>query len=360
MDPVKLYVGEHYREPTLYTYTELMFPFWGVTAKESMPYVREANIRYQYSKEDFILVDAIQDCDYVHIPYNYQRLQSANPERLASIVSEAQHANKPLLIDGSGDLELAITIPNSVILRVSQYRYSKRDNEITIPFPTEDLLDSYFDGKLKVQEKKEVPSVGFTGWADIPITRRIKIWLKELPLTLVTISNPKRGAEHKGIFFRERTLRTLSKTKGIMTNFTTRSTYSGHIKTITGSVEDNRKEFVETLRNSDYALCVKGDANSSVRFYEALSMGCIPLFLDTACVLPLEDRINYKEFCVFVDWKDVGRVGEKLREFHSSCTSEQFTQMRKLARETYRNHLRIDAFSKDLAQQLRARVTSKC
>ncbi len=59
--PVKLYVGPDYKEPKLYTHIELMFPFWGVTAKESTPYVRAASLQYQYSKDDFTLVDNIMD-----------------------------------------------------------------------------------------------------------------------------------------------------------------------------------------------------------------------------------------------------------------------------------------------------------
>jgi hypothetical protein len=80
MTPLKLYVSEEYREPTLFTHTELMFPFWGVTAKESMPYVRAAATQYQYSKNDFALVGTIDDADYVLMPYHYDRFNAVNPE----------------------------------------------------------------------------------------------------------------------------------------------------------------------------------------------------------------------------------------------------------------------------------------
>jgi glycosyltransferase involved in cell wall biosynthesis len=113
---------------------------------------------------------------------------------------------------------------------------------------------------------------------------------------------------------------------------------------------------VDNLVASDYALVVRGDANSSVRFYEALSLGRIPLFLDTACVLPLEAAINYRDFCVFVDWRDIDRIGEKLLEFHRSLAPERFEDMQRKARTAYEEYLRIDAFSKRLATLLRARV----
>lgn len=357
MEPVRLYAPDTYREPKISMHTELMFPFWGITAKDTMPYVRAAMLQYQYSKDDFVLVEKIEDADFVVMPYQYERFKLINPEKVRMIVAEAEKAGKPLILDGSGDLEYRIDIPHSVILRVSQYQYSKKPNEITIPFPAEDLLETYAGGELQIRKKPDRPSVGFTGWAGMSAKKRFKTYVKELPVTLGTLLDEQRGAEHKGILFRERALKALSKHVGIEAHFKARATYSGHIKTIEGKVEDNRREFVENLLDSDYALCVKGDANSSVRFYEALSLGRIPLFLDTACVLPLEEMIDYRDFCVFVDWRDTDRIGDALVEFHGAISSEKFEDMQRKARSVYREYLRIDSFSKHLAVTLRHHLT---
>jgi len=353
MEPIKLYAPDTYREPTLFTHTDLMFPFWGITAKESMPYVRAAAVQYQYSKQDFTLVENIEDADFVLVPYHYDRIKNANPDRLARIVNDAREAGKPLLLDGSGDIEYPIDIPNSVIFRVSQYQYSKRENEITIPYIAEDLLESYAGGELQIREKPERPSVGFTGWAGMSLKTRAKTYWKELPIVLAALVDEKRGAERKGILFRERALRALAKSSRIEPHLTKRATYSGHVKTIQGSVVDNRKQFVNNLLGSDYALCVKGDANASVRFYEALALGRIPLFLDTACVLPLEDTIKYRDFCVFVDWRDTDKIADALADFHAQVTPERFIEMQKAARTAYVGYLRMDAFSGRLAAALR-------
>ena len=350
---IKLFVGSDYREPKLFTHTELLFPFWGITAKESMPYVRAAALQYQYSKNDFALVDRIEDADFVLVPYSYERLKATNSQLLAKIVAEAKNAHKILLIDGAGDIERPISIPNSVVMRVSQYQYSKRQNEIAIPFVAEDLLETYAGGVLSVREKTDRPSVGFTGWARASVKTRLKTYWKELPLTLTALLDRKRGAEHKGILFRERALRALSSCPRVDQHILLRATYSGHEKTIQGTVAGNRKDFVDNLLNSDYALCVKGDANASVRFYEALSLGRIPLFLDTACVLPLEDKINYRDFCVFIDWQDVNQIGDRLADFHAKLSPKQFAEMQHKARDAFAHYLRTDKFSKQLADLLR-------
>jgi Exostosin family len=357
MEPIKLYVGEQYREPKLSTHVDLLFPFWGVAIKESMPYVRRAAEQYQYSKEDFILVEHIQDADFVLVPYNYERLKNTNPRRLDHIVRDAQQAGKPLLIDGAGDREWPITLPHSVILRVSQYTYAVQSNEVPIPYGTEDLLEVYGGGVVSLRKKQDIPSVGFVGWSDPGLRTLARAYLRDLSTRISAVLQPKRGAERKGLFFRSEAIHALRANKAIDTQFVTRRSYSGHVETLEGNVEENRRRFVDNLLSTDYALCVRGDANASVRFYEALSLGRIPLFVDTACVLPLQDKINYREFCVFVDWQDVKNIDKILLNFHAKVSPDQFTQMQQKAREAYVNYLRRDAFSKELARLLRERLS---
>jgi hypothetical protein len=355
-EPVRLYAPERYKIPELITYAEILFPFWGVVAKDTAPYIKRAEEQYQYSKDAFVLVDRIEDCDYVMLPYQYYRMMAVNPAHVHMIHDEAKKAGKLLLVDGSSDLEPPISLDDAVIMRISQYRYTVQPNEITIPFAAEDLLESYCDGKQVLRDKSDVPSIGFTGWAQMPLKTAIKNTLKELPVTIISLFDRKRGAEHKGVIFRKKALESLAGTNGIHANFNARKTYSGHVSTIGGGVEDFRKQFVDNLLSSDYALCVRGDGNTSIRFYEALSLGRIPLFLDTACVLPLEDEINYREFCVFVKWQDVSRIGEIVRDFHAKCDPQTFRDMQEKARNAYKNYLRFDAFSYRLAGKLRTRA----
>jgi hypothetical protein len=353
MEPIKLYAPEKYRESKLLTYTEILFPFWGVVTKETSPYARAASLQYQYSKNDFVLVEKIEDADYVLLPYQYDRFMSVNPAKVTMIIDEAQQAGKQILIDGTGDIERTISVPNSIILRLSQYRYARQPNEITVSYPAEDLLESFTDGTLLVRKKSKKPSISFAGWARLSSKSRIKLWIKELPITLAELFDKRRGAEHKGVLFRAKSLAVLTKNTRIEPHFIVRNSYSGHLKTMQGSVEGNRRVFVENLLDSDYALCVKGDGNVSVRFYEAISLGRIPLFVDTSCVLPLEDKINYRDFCVFIDWQDIDRIGDILADFHASISPEQFEFMQRNAREIFVSYLRSDVFSVQLASQLR-------
>jgi len=100
------------------------------------------------------------------------------------------------------------------------------------------------------------------------------------------------------------------------------------------------------MRNSDFALSIKGDGNFSLRFFEALSLGRIPLFVNTDCVLPLENIIDYKKFVVFVDHKDIKRIDVILSDFYKNLSDDDFVEMQKQAREAFEKYLRIDSFFK--------------
>lgn len=356
MNPIRLYVGEWYREPSIRSHLPILFPFWGVVAKDSMPYMKATLMQHHYDGKEFVMVADIADADYVVVPYSYEYFLRCNPNKVKKIIAEAQQAGKLLLIDASSDVEHPIEIPHSVILRQSQYRYAVKDNEITLPLPAEDLLESFFNSTMQVREYHDKPSVSFTGWAQLPFRQRVRAEVKQLPLRIAALFDSRRRAEIKGVLLRGKIIRKLAECKDVVSNFLIRTSYAGHVNTLQGSVADNRREFVENMFNSDYTLCVRGDGNSSIRFYEALSMGRIPLFIDTACVLPLEHIINYKEFCVFVDHSEIDTVSEKLVQFHRTHTPEQFAHMQLRAREVYETYLRTDVFPRYLAAQLRERA----
>jgi hypothetical protein len=117
-----------------------------------------------------------------------------------------------------------------------------------------------------------------------------------------------------------------------------------------------RREFVDNIDASDYTLCQKGDGNQSTRFFEVLSMGRIPLHIDTECVFPLETHIAYRDFCVFVDHADLAHAGKILSDVHTKLSPEQFEVMQKKAREVYENYLRIDSFTPFLMDEIRKRL----
>jgi hypothetical protein len=81
------------------------------------------------------------------------------------------------------------------------------------------------------------------------------------------------------------------------------------------------------MLNTDYMLCIRGAGNFSIRFYEALSAGRIPLLINTRCALPFDDRIDWRRHCVIVEERDLSRAATILADFHASLSFEQFRKL---------------------------------
>lgn len=356
-NPIKLYVNRSLMIPGM-SHIPLLYPFLGPVVKETVPYVAQAAKQTTLGSRNFVLVDSMDEADFVVIPHPYQYLERFRKGRLREMVREAENGGKPLLIDGSGDIERRIDIPNSVILRISQYRFSVAPNEVTIPVFAEDLLASYCNGTFSPRQKSAVPVVGFAGWGRIRGFTRLRSLTKELPIRLLGLFIPKYRVYEKGVFWRERAIYALRNSSRVRTNFIVRDSYSGHVKTLSGDPERNRREFVKNILDSDYTLIVKGDANAATRFYETLSLGRIPVFIDTACVLPLEDCIDYKEFCVFIDYTDIERAPDILADFHERISPEDFIAMQREARYIFENFLQRERFPVHLAEILRRKINA--
>ena len=113
-----------------------------------------------------------------------------------------------------------------------------------------------------------------------------------------------------------------------------------------------RQEFIENLNTTDYALCARGLANASIRFSEALSLGRIPLFVNTHCVLPYDWIIDWKKACMWIEESELGNVGLLLRERHAQLSSEEFAAKQMLARELFVKWISPAGFFRELYRHL--------
>src|SRR5690606_37188550 len=92
---------------------------------------------------------------------------------------------------------------------------------------------------------------------------------------------------------------------------------------------------------------MRGGGNFSVRFYEALAMGRIPVFINTDSSLPFDDRIDWKKHVVWVDRKDWKRAGEKVADFHSRLSNEEFEILQVENRKLWEEKLGYGGFFKN-------------
>ena len=133
----------------------------------------------------------------------------------------------------------------------------------------------------------------------------------------------------------------ISREPAIVTNFDLKEQFCGGT-TSYSSKETKlkvRNDFVDSMFGSDHILCIKGNGNYSVRSYETTCSGRIPIFLDTDCVLPFDEEINWKEYCVWIERKDLHSIGQKVVEFHESLSPPDFIKMQKSCRKLWEERL---------------------
>lgn len=83
------------------------------------------------------------------------------------------------------------------------------------------------------------------------------------------------------------------------------------------SIFETRSSYRLLLSNSKFVLAPRGVASNSIRFFEALSFGRIPILLADDVKLPLESMIDYGQFIVRVPEKHILRVAEYVADFVS-------------------------------------------
>jgi len=73
-------------------------------------------------------------------------------------------------------------------------------------------------------------------------------------------------------------------------------------------------DFWSNMQENPFALAPRGNGNFSMRFYQALSIGRIPVLINTNMALPLSNLIPWKDFIVFEE--NEKRCVRRLLEIH--------------------------------------------
>ncbi len=296
-----------------------------------------AEIMAQYHEPFFQIVEQPADADFFAVPYEYFFVLDQGSVYLSSVYEKARQAGKKvLLFDYTDYCDRAVSPPSHAILfRVSVYRHHKKENEVVMPYFVEDMGARH---NITPKEKGERCVVGYCGQSRFAsIARALRARLKWLVyfFWLHLVGDPNPLVHMRGIFWRARALQIL-RNAGIPLLVKERAFYSLHRASLTEDPAVVRKEYIENLREADLALCVRGDANASQRFYEALSAARLPLFLDTDCVLPLEEVIDYDRVMLRVHSHEIATLPARVRAWQGGKGLA--------ARNLYTEYLRLDRF----------------
>lgn len=181
-----------------------------------------------------------------------------NKKEIQDIINSYQNVtNKIIYIFLISDNCDELIIPENVRLyRTSLYKSKQKKYEYLLPYIWENITK-----KVEPLKKGVFPIIGFCG---------------------------------QNLQYRNDTLKIFSECKYVKCNYIIRKTFWG------GNPHDPLliEQFEDNMINSHFNICNRGNGNFSMRFYQTLSCGRIPILLNTDMVLPFENEINWDDVII--------------------------------------------------------------
>lgn len=310
---------------------------------------------YGLSESDFEFTENIKEADLVILTMAWNYYVTTNQSELViNFINECNSLGKKVIAVNLGDFGLRVPyFKNLIILRSSGYKSQFSKNEFALPSFIKDPLMIYFNRKTVIERPYlSKPVIGFCGQANSSPLNAAKEIFNSLRKNLKfyigkSVKEPQQlfSATH----LRASVLHTLQNSEKVTCNFIIRKKYRAGV---TQNKDGHRTtlEFYENLKDSDYVVCVRGAGNFSIRFYEALAMGRIPIFINTDCALPFDGTLDWKKHGVWVEYNERSKVAEKVADFHDALSQKDFIDLQRANRRLWEEKLTLAGFFKNLFQ----------
>lgn len=304
---------------------------------------------YGVSEKDFEFTDSIENANVVILTmaWNYYRETNQMSEAIV-LIKQAQCLNKKVWSINAGDFGVKLPcFENLVVFRQGGYVSKNQNGHVGHPSFIHDYIKKH---QLKEQYLNfsfgPKPIVGFCGQANLSKWNALSEVLKQQVRNLksclgYSYSEPQQILSTS--YLRASILKTLETSPDIDTRFIKRKQYRAGV-TKNKERHNSTTEFYNNILESQYVLCVRGAGNFSVRFYETLMMGRIPLYVHTDGYLPLSDIVNWKEHVVWVGYKDRHHIAEILLNFHQQLDQDSLIGMFKKNRKLWEEKLTLLGF----------------
>jgi hypothetical protein len=308
---------------------------------------------YGVSETDYDFMNSISNAEVVILTMSWNYYVKTNRLNVAiDLIKKAAEENKEVWSYNSGDFGVKIpSFYNLKVFRFSGYVSKNQIGNFGMPAIIGDYLKEHYTENMYKRKFYDVkPTVGFCGQADSSFIKGIKEQSRTLLRNLKSYLGL-RSEEAQALIsttnLRATLLVKLKKSPLIKSEFIKRKKYRAGV--INNKAQhQTTEEFYDNILASDYVLCVRGGGNFSVRFYETLMMGRIPLYIHTDGFLPLDKEIDWKKHVVWVDYCQIDKIDKILVEFHQNLNQDKLQKLFKSNRKLWENKLRLDGFFKSM------------
>jgi Exostosin family len=305
-------------------------------------YVLNENLNRLYS-----ITNSIEKSDIAVLPLSLNYFyDSGNKKYVNNFISKAKEAKKEIWIYTAGDYGITIADSDIYNFRVGGFHSKLNDKTFVMPSFISDPYLNYFESSFVPRQKTDRPIIGFVGNAQSGLKKYFKEFILYLTVNLkriLKIDFTDLQQFYPSAKNRYELLQLLNNNSHIESNFIFRKQYRAGARTEEEKTKTT-SEYFENMLQSQYIFCIRGSGNFSVRFYEALSMGKIPLFIDTDCRLPLSDLIDWTKHCIVVSERDSKKSDKILIDWHSKISNERFLYIQESNRDLWKTYLSRDSY----------------
>jgi hypothetical protein len=220
-------------------------------------------------------LSSLNDCDYV-ISCRFKSNTNYTLKQIQDNINHYIKYQKKVIIFLISTKDEELTIPyNVMLIRTSLYKSNRKINEFVLPI----LWNNYNEYIFKPIKITNFPIIGYMG---------------------------------KLNKYNENFIMKLQKTENLITNI---------IKTdvvfncdINNNIEEKDEiMFIKNIEESHFYLCLRENNNCPSYLYKVLSLGRIPIILDSNFYLPFEQEIDWNEIAII--GKNDGEITNKIRKW---------------------------------------------
>tara|TARA_R110000751_G_scaffold105046_4_gene200887 strand:+ start:108969 stop:109994 length:1026 start_codon:yes stop_codon:yes gene_type:complete len=306
--------------------------------------------------EKYSIVSSIEDANIIVLPVDYAVfLKQSKP--FLELLKAAKTAKLPIWIYTAGDYGFTNYIPNSYTFRLGGFDSKMDTNAYVLPSFIDDPYTSVLTQGFSVLKKESKPSIGFVGHAQSGFLKYLKDYTNHLKYQVKRQLNQilaDNQTFYPSSVKRANYLKRLAVNEGLETNFILRNKYRAGSQTVQ-TQKETTQQFYDNIFNNAYTFCIRGVGNFSVRFYETLAVGRIPILLNTDCRLPLSNRIDWIKHCLILDASSHIKIADQILEFHKGLTTSEFENIQHSNRNLWLNTLQRDAYFLEIYKQFKTK-----
>jgi hypothetical protein len=367
-------------------YEPMLYPFWGKPRVNSDNpfkgyYPHYINFdSYLEIADSLFEMSSPEEADLIVIPNNWanwEEIQEGDPrittpknQLSIQFFEKYQVLDKPFVSFFGSDFSHIYRLPisSNLIFRTSLSKKRRERVDFAMPLWCEDFVHTRLNHQLQIRQKSSKPIVGFDGYVPTPTLKwRIKEVAHDFEkavfndLTLSTRLFPKIDLYH---VLRMKIIPALAESSLVTANFSIRDNLFFNLRDLKQQ-KLLRTKFIKNMIDSDYIVCPPGCTPISVRFYEALACGRIPIFINSDTVLPYEFAIDWKKYCIWIEEGEISQIDQKISEFHDRLSPQDFIDLQHQCRKIWKKWCSVEGFFShfyrhlDLSGGLKSRVGSQ-